>query len=224
MPRVGLGVSPGSYPRPSRRRRSRLDKPRNHLSGGKTLECRELKVPRVFKAFSLAFLQPGYTANLGSPLNTRVSSDRHEPGPLPSYPPTRETDIDQRFDGFGTVRVLSELHRPNKNAILGVPQHFSEAPHLLAGRAAFPFEEIPPLFFDLGLHRLKTHCVLQDEVMIHPSFSNKDLEDAIQKRQIPTRIDGKPLICDFRSKQRRFGDRGHPVSLKSRFEVRVHDR
>src|SRR5215470_3693985 len=126
--------------------------------------------------------------------------DRHEPGLLPPYPAARETDIDQRFNGFDSVRVLREAHRPNENAIPGVSQHLRESPHLVAARAALPFEKIPVLFFDICLRLFETDGVPQDEVMIHPSFGNEELEGADQKRQIASGIYGKPLICEFRSK------------------------
>ena len=120
--------------------------------------------------------------------------------------------------------MLGESHGPDKDAIAGVPQHFGESPHFQAGSAALAFEQLPILFFDVGLCLLEAGRVPCDKIVVDPPFRHQMLQGAVQEGQVSAGINSKPGIRDLGSENRRFGFGRDPISSKAGLEVRVYDR
>ena len=74
------------------------------------------------------------------------------------------------------------------------------------------FDEIFPMF-GVGVHELEIHEVAPDQ----------GFEDCVCEGDITAGTHRKMQITDLRAEKSRFGIGWHPVTLKSRFEVRVDD-
>ena len=149
-------------------------------------------------------MQPGSAADFRAPLDAGVSADWHQASLFAPYPSAHQANVDQRLDRLDTMRVLRQPHRPDEDAVSRVPQHLRKAPHVLACRAALPFEKLPVLLLDTGFCLLEARRVPRYEFAVDPSFGGEDFEDAVQERQVATGVYGEPGVRESRSENRRF--------------------
>src|SRR5258706_294488 len=119
----------------------------------------------------------------------------------------------------GCRRVRERLQK----VAAGHPKNIqlAAASHILRSCTALSFQKLPALRFDAVASFLKTHGMPRNKIPVDPSFTSKDLEHTIQKRQITARIDWKPRIRELRPEKCGFRNRGNPVPLKARLEKRI---
>src|SRR5262245_60237936 len=111
-----------------------------------------------------------------------------------------QAKIQDHLNGICPESVLGDSHAPNEDRRFCVANQFGELLHVRTGQAGKFFQTRELKKRRLHFQLLKANRIFGNELLIDPSLLDENLQHSIKECNISAGGNGKPIICNVRSK------------------------
>ncbi len=163
-------------------------------------------------------------AHLRAALHAGMPADGHEPSAFAADVATRQREIDDPLDALSAADVLRDPHRPHEHGRARLAVRLRERTKFLEAASRGRGEVLQSRSGESGTELVETDGALANEGFIDAAVRDQDLQDSAHEREIPAGVDSEERVGHFRSEERAFDARRHPVVLEPRLAEGVHDQ